>query len=333
MPVHVPLLLGRLQLPAGASHPPPRDRGQGPRGAGPHPQDRSGLDRGLRPSGDRGPGRRPGRPGLRGLGGLTPPGRPHAPVRLQAGGHGRVGAHPGPRVRQRPDAPGPEQAVHQRRHPGPGRLDLRERRVEPQALLHGGPALRRALGRRGDRPSHRADPRVDAHRRPFPRPDRPHPPLGERLRAQARHPLPVAADGEPQGDRPQAAAAPQGLRTDTERQGDLQERAQRRPPVAAGPRRPAGGRCPGDRLPGGRRLGPRGEGGRPGPGLLPVPGSGPRRGPALGRDRQRRQQGLLPARAGQEPEGGLLAPLPRGPGLHPVRRLHRLAQPGLPAPD
>jgi radical SAM superfamily enzyme YgiQ (UPF0313 family) len=51
----------------------------------------------------------------------------------------------------------------------------------------------------------------------------------------------------------------------------------------------------------------------------------------LGRRRQRCEQGLLPAGAGQEPRGGALAPLPGGPGLHPLRRLPRKPQPRLSA--
>ena len=83
---------------------------------------------------------------------------------LQARRHRRAGADPGPRVRHRPHAPHPEQAVHQRRDPGQGHLDLRERHPEPEALLHGRAALGGARGRGGDRQPHGADPRAHARR-------------------------------------------------------------------------------------------------------------------------------------------------------------------------
>ena len=47
-----------------------------------------------------------------------------------------------------------------------------------------------------------------------PRPHRAHPPVGEPVRAEAGHALPVAADGGPEGDRPQAPVPAQGLRPD-----------------------------------------------------------------------------------------------------------------------
>ena len=50
----------------------------------------------------------------------------------------------------------PEQAVHERRDPGQGPLDLRERHPEPEALLHGRAALGEARGRGGDRRPDRA---------------------------------------------------------------------------------------------------------------------------------------------------------------------------------
>ena len=54
--------------------------------------------------------------------------------------------------------------------------------------------------------------------------------------------LPVAADGGPEGDRPQAPVPAQGLRPHAERGRDLQERAHRRGAVGARARRPARGR-------------------------------------------------------------------------------------------
>ena len=78
LPVHVPLLLGRVQLPARARLHAAADRGPRARGAEPDEQDRPRQHRGLRPPGDRGDRGRPRRPRLRGLGGLAPPRRPHA---------------------------------------------------------------------------------------------------------------------------------------------------------------------------------------------------------------------------------------------------------------
>src|SRR5262249_38426306 len=54
-------------------------------------------------------------------------------------------------------------------------------------------------------------------------------------------------------------------------------------------------------------------------------------GPALGRRGQRCEQGLLPARAGQEPAREALTPLPGDPGLHPLRRVRGGPEPVLPA--
>ena len=185
--------------------------------------------------------------GLRGLGRLAAARRPHPAVRLQAGRHRRPGPHPRPRVRLRPHAADPQQAVHERRDPRQGHLDLRERHPEPEALLHGGAAVRGARRRRGDRRAHRPDPRADARGRARPRADRPHPPLGEPLRAEAGDALPVAADGGPEGDRPQAPVPAQGLRAHAERGRDHQERAHGGRPVDPGPGRPARGRRPRDR--------------------------------------------------------------------------------------
>ena len=51
------------------------------------------------------------------------------------------------------------------------------------------------------------------------------------------------------------------------------------------------------------------------------------RGPALGHRRQRRQQGLLLEGARSDRGSSALAPLPRDPGLHPLRRLPRDPEP------
>ena len=169
LPLHVPLLLGGLQLPAGPRLHAERARGAGARGAGGRPQDRPRLDRGLRPPGDRRDRGRPRGHGLRGLGRLAAARRPHPAVRLQARRHRRPGPDPRPRVRLRPHAEDPQQAVHERRDPRQGHLDLRERHPEPEALLHGRAALRGARGRRGDRRPHRPDPRADAAGRARPR--------------------------------------------------------------------------------------------------------------------------------------------------------------------
>src|SRR4029453_2548499 len=63
--------------------------------------------------------------------------------------------------------------------------------------------------------------------------------------------------------------------------------------------------------------------------LLPVPGPVEAGSAALGPGRQRRQQGLLLARAREERAGAAVAPLPGAAGLHPLRRLHRDAEPVL----
>ena len=179
---------------------------------------------------------------LRGLGRLAAARRPHAGVRVQARRHRRPGPDARARVRLRPHADDPEQAVHERRDPRQGDLDLRERHREPEALLHGRPAVRGARGRRGDRHADRADPRAHAEGRARPRAHRAHPPVGEPVRPQAGDALPVAADGGPEGDRPQAPVPAQGLRADAERRRDLQERAHGRRAVGARRRRSPGGR-------------------------------------------------------------------------------------------
>ena len=52
-----------------------------------------------------------------------------------------------------------------------------------------------------------------------------------------------------------------------------------------------------------------------------------RGGPALGRRRQRGREGLLLEGARAQPAGAAVAALPRDPGLHPLRRLRREAEP------
>ena len=104
--------------------------------------------------------------------------------------------------------------------------------------------VRGARRRRGDRGAHGPDPRADARRRARPRADRAHPPLGEPLRAEAGDAVPVAADGGPEGVRPQAAVPAQGLLAHAERGRGHQERALGNRPVDPRPGRPARGRPP-----------------------------------------------------------------------------------------
>ena len=178
-----------------------------------------------------------------------------------------------------------------------------------------------ARGRGGDRRPHGEDPRHDDRRRPQPRPRRAHPPFGEPLRAQAGDALPVAAHGGP-ARRPTAScsssARPSAGWPTWTPSARARARGVSQSILALADRRVADAlefACL-------QRRGPeaRHEGGGPRSRLLPLPRPGPRRGPALGHRRQRRLQGLLPARAGQEPEGAPLAALPRDPGLHPLRR-------------
>ena len=67
------------------------------------------------------------------------------------------------------------------------------------------------------------------------------------------------------------------------------------------------------------------------PRLLSLPRPGQGRGPALGHHRQRRQPSLLLARARQGAAGGPLPALPGDPGLHPLRGMRGHPQPLLQA--
>ena len=149
--LHVPLLLGRLQLPAGARLLAEPRSWSARAGAGVHQQDRPRLHRGVRSPRDQRHRRRSRRPRAPGLGGLAPARRSLAGVRVQARRHRRRGPDPRARVRLRAHAADPQQAVHERGHPRPRPLDLRERHPEPEALLHGRPALRDPRRRGGHR--------------------------------------------------------------------------------------------------------------------------------------------------------------------------------------
>ena len=115
------------------------------------------------------------------------------------------------RARDRLGSPAPrhQQDRHQRRDPRARRRHLRQRHREPEALLHDRPPHR---DRRGSREHPDADARharADAGPRPPPRPPRTHRRQRQPAHPQARHRLPVAADGSDQGDRPQDRAAAQ----------------------------------------------------------------------------------------------------------------------------
>ena len=114
-------------------------------------------------------------------------------------------------------------------------------------------------------------------RRPQARPRRPHPPVGEPVRAQAGHALPVAAHGGPEGDRPQAAVPAQGLRHACRTWTPICKSARtgvHQSILALADRRVADAlEMRGHR---GRRPEARDEGGGPRPGFLPVPRTRPR---------------------------------------------------------
>ena len=197
-----------------------------------------------------------------------------------------------------------------------------------------GPALRGARGRRGDRRPHRPDPRADARGRARPRPDRAHPPVGEPLRAEAGDALPVAAHGGPEGDRPQAPVPAEGLRPDAERGRGHQERADGRRAVGARPRRPARGgrpRAPGDA---GARPQARARARRASTRPSTSSAAGRRTRSCPGTSSTTGSARTTSGRSSSSSRAGAaLAALPRDPGLHPLRRLRRDAEPLLPLPE
>ena len=140
----VPLLLGRLQLPAGprvSDRADPRARATGARA---HLlARRPGVDRALRSPRHRAHPAQPEGHGLLDQPGVAAPRRPDADDRVAAQGERR--AHADDRAGDRLGSPAPrhQQDDHQRRDPRSRRADLLERHREPEALLHDRPPHRR----------------------------------------------------------------------------------------------------------------------------------------------------------------------------------------------
>ena len=155
----VPLLLGRLQLPAGPRvsdrpHPGAREgcaRARKPR--------RARVHRALRPSGHRAHPREPPRDGLRHQPRVAAARRSHRVDRPGPAGERRADDHhrAGNRLGSAP--PRDQQDRDERRDSRSGRPDLRERHREPEALLHDRPPHRDRRGPGGDSRSDAADPR------------------------------------------------------------------------------------------------------------------------------------------------------------------------------
>ena len=177
--------------------------------------------------------------------------------------------------------------------------------------------------------AHGPDPRADARGRARPRADRAHPPLGEPLRAEAGDALPVAADGGPEGVRPQAPVPAQGLLAHAERGRGHQERAHGDRPVDPRPGRPARGRRPRDRGAGADGLQARDArgGARRRPSTSSAAGRRTRSCP--GTSSTTASQVVLLEGARAQRGGAPLPPLPGDPGLHPLRRLRRDPEPVL----
>src|SRR5512143_3837691 len=246
---------------------------------------------------------------------------PPDPEGAQVGFYARAGSgdRASPSVGQQGD-PG-------RGRPEDGRVDLRERLADPQALLHGRPAR----GDGGRRPGHRGVGRPGRGDRPPTREARLR--HGERLplRPETAHPVPVGATDRPRrgpGTDPASAGRagaepPRG--GEVPLPGDLRARGS----LLAGGRPAAGGDRAGvperravRRVDGGvpaRRVeaGVRGGGGRPA--RIP-PGTGPAGPAAVGHRGRRDRPGVPPLRAGEGARGGDDTRLPRG-GLLLLRRV------------
>ena len=184
-------------------------------------QDRPRVDRGLRPPRDRRHRRRPRGDGLRGLGRLAAPRRPDPGFVLKLADTGVQGLTLAPecgsdRMRR----------VINKQFTNADILDkatwIFENGIQNLKLYYmvGLPfeehADVEAIASLTER-----DPRAHARGRARARAHRPAPPLGQPLRAQAGDALPVAADGGPEGVRPQAPVPAQGLRPHAERGRDL----------------------------------------------------------------------------------------------------------------
>ena len=167
LPVHVPLLLGGLQLPAGARLHARRARGAGARGARGHEQDRPRLDRGLRPPRDRRASWTTSRRWTtrsRSPRCASTTSRRSSCFKLADTGVQGLTLAPecgSDRMRR----------ILNKQFTNAEILDkatwiFENGIAEPEALLHGRAPLRGARRRRGDRRAHRADPRADARRSP-----------------------------------------------------------------------------------------------------------------------------------------------------------------------
>ena len=157
----LPLLLGRVQLPARpvVRRRPHSSPGRG--GAAARVPRGPRVDRAVRPPGDRADPRPASRAGLPHQPGLAPARRHHRAHRPPAARERRADDHDRARDRVGPPPTGDQQDGHQRRHPGPGRPGVRLGHREPEALLH-------------DRLAHRDRGRPGGHPGPDP------PPAGDR---------------------------------------------------------------------------------------------------------------------------------------------------------
>ncbi len=202
----MPVLLGGIQLPAGARvrcRPDSRARArrQGTLGQG-----RPRIDRALRPSRNRADPDRLARDGLLDQSGVAAPRRSDAADRRTAAAKRREVDHDRARSRIRPSSPRDQQDGYQRRDPARGRGDLRRRNGQPQAVLHDRPADRNRRGPRRHTRPHGADARDHAEARAGPRTARPHRRQREPADPEAGHRLSVAADGGSGGHRSQGEA-------------------------------------------------------------------------------------------------------------------------------
>ena len=138
----VPLLLGRLQLPAGPRVPDGSDPGAGTAGTPACEPHRPGVHRALRSPRHRAHPAQPEGDELLDLAGVASARRPDADHRDAVARERRADADDCPRDRLGPAAPRDQQDGHQRGDPARRRADLLERHREPEALLHDRPADR-----------------------------------------------------------------------------------------------------------------------------------------------------------------------------------------------
>ena len=296
----VPVLLGRLQLPAGPRRSRPIASSSWPAPPSPTRQraglvsialcDHPDIERILAGLAEMGYSISPA--SLR-MDDLTP----SIVTRLRA--ERRALADHRARDRLRSAAPRDQQDGHQRGDPRAGRDHLRQRHREPEALLHDRPPDRDRRGSREHPRPDAGDARPHARARPRPRPARPHRRQRQPADPEARHRLPVAADGGDPGNRSQDRPAAQADVGHRQRLLHHQERAAlvlpgaalaRRSPRRAGDRRRRAQRRPVARR---RRRDRRRRR------LLHLPRPPRGRAPALGHHRRRHEAGLLPHRVRQ----------------------------------